>query len=97
LTHFSGFCQTLFDKEERLEFTVLERHIYFDKTKEMAWTGVKYTNENITEVQVLVKIGGEWKIRHYVLSMTVPNDDVNAVIKIKAPYKLILGYNKTNQ
>jgi hypothetical protein len=48
---------------------------------------------------VLVKIGGEWKIKHYVLSMTIPNDDVNAVIKIKAPIedKLILGYNKTNQ
>jgi hypothetical protein len=34
---------------------------------------------------VLVKIGKEWKIKHYVLSMTVPNDNTNEVVKIKAP------------
>jgi hypothetical protein len=30
-------------------------------------------------------VGNEWKIQHYVLSMTVPNDEVDAVTKIKAP------------
>jgi hypothetical protein len=25
---------------------------------------------------VLVKIGNDWKIKHYVLSMTVPNENV---------------------
>jgi hypothetical protein len=39
----------------------------------------------------------QWKIKHYVLSMTIPNENVNAVIKIKAiEDKLISGYNKTN-
>jgi hypothetical protein len=33
---------------------------------------------------VLVKIDGKWKIKHYVLSMTIPNK-MNAVIKIKEP------------
>jgi hypothetical protein len=33
----------------------------------------------------LVKIGKEWKIQHYVLSMTVPNDNTNEVVKIKTP------------
>ena len=34
---------------------------------------------------VLEKIGGKWKIRQYVLSMTVPNEVVNEVVKVKTP------------
>jgi hypothetical protein len=34
---------------------------------------------------VLVKIGKEWKLKQYVLSMTIPNENADAVIKIKAP------------
>ena len=39
---------------------------------------------------VLLKVGNEWKIQHYVLSMTVPNEEVNAAIKIKAPIEDVL-------
>ena len=34
---------------------------------------------------VLVKVKNSWKIKHYVLSMTVPNDNSDEVTKIKAP------------
>jgi hypothetical protein len=34
---------------------------------------------------VLVKVGNDWKIKHYVLSMTVPNENVTEVVKIKTP------------
>ena len=34
---------------------------------------------------VLEKINGKWKIKQYVLSMTIPNDNIDEVIKIKAP------------
>jgi hypothetical protein len=34
---------------------------------------------------VLVLLDGNWKIKHYVLSMTIPNDNTDAVIKIKGP------------
>jgi hypothetical protein len=33
---------------------------------------------------VLVKIGQEWKIKQYVLSMTIPNDNSNKVIELKS-------------
>jgi hypothetical protein len=33
---------------------------------------------------VLVRINNTWKIKHYVLSMTIPNDNTNEVVKIKA-------------
>ena len=98
---FQVFAKPYFDKGKAWSFTALERHIYFDKTNEMAWFDeLLNTQMKICRGSgVLVKIGGEWKIKHYVLSMTVPNDDVNAVIKIKAPIedKLISDYNKTNQ
>jgi hypothetical protein len=97
---FQVFAKPYFDKGKAWNFSALERHIYFDKTKEMAWFDeLLNTQMKICRGSgVLIKIDGEWKIKHYVLSMTIPNDDVNAVIKIKAPIedKLILGYNKTN-
>jgi len=32
---------------------------------------------------VLQKVGEKWKIKHYVLSITIPNEDVEKVVKIK--------------
>jgi hypothetical protein len=33
---------------------------------------------------VLEKVKNSWKIKHYVLSMTVPNDNSDEVVKIKS-------------
>ena len=45
---------------------------------------------------ILVKENKEWKIKHYVLSMTIPNDTSTEVIKIKAPLEdaLMESYKK---
>jgi len=32
---------------------------------------------------VLIKEGNTWKIAHYVLSMTIPNDNIDEVVNIK--------------
>jgi len=32
---------------------------------------------------VLEKIENSWKIKHYVLSVSIPNEDINRVITIK--------------
>jgi hypothetical protein len=39
---------------------------------------------------------GQWKIKHYVLSMTIPNDTTDEVVKIKAPIEdaLLSTYKK---
>jgi len=34
---------------------------------------------------VLVKTGNEWKIKHYVLSITIPNANIKEVVKIIDP------------
>jgi hypothetical protein len=66
-----------------LNFTVLERHIilinqrkWFD---ELLNTQMKICRGS----GVLVKIDGKWKIKHYVLSMTIPNKRM-PLLKLKS-------------
>mgnify|MGYP004417271324 CR=1 FL=1 len=83
---FQVWAKPFFDKGKAWSFTALERHIYFDETGKTAWFDeLLDTQMKICRGSgVLVKIGKEWKIKHYVLSMTIPNDNLNEVIKVKA-------------
>lgn len=86
-TEFQAFAKPYFDKGKAWSFTALERHIYFDKSGKTAWFD-ELLNTQMKACRgsgVLVKVNGEWKIKHYVLSMTIPNDNTNEVIKIIAP------------
>lgn len=84
---FMAFAKPYFDKGKAWNFTALERHVYLDKSGNTAWFDeLLNTQMKICRGSgVLVKIGNEWKIKHYVLSMTIPNDNTNEVIKVKAP------------
>jgi ketosteroid isomerase-like protein len=87
LKAFQAFAKPYFDKGKAWSFKAIERHIYFDKSGKMAWFDeLLDTQMKICRGSgVLVKIGKEWKIKHYVLSMTIPNDNTNEVVKIIAP------------
>lgn len=95
---FIAFAKPYFDKGKAWSFTPLERHIFVSKDGKTAWFDeLLNTQMKICRGSgVLVKEGKAWKIKHYVLSMTVPNDQVDAAIKIKAPIEdaLIDGYTK---
>lgn len=82
---FQAFAKPYFDRGKAWNFKAMERHIYFDKSGKLAWFDeLLDTQMKICRGSgVLVKIGKEWKIKHYVLSMTVPNDNTNEVVKIK--------------
>ncbi|MFM9987957.1 nuclear transport factor 2 family protein [Flavobacterium sp.] len=84
---FMTFAKPYFDKGKAWSFTALERHVYLDKSGKTAWFDeLLNTQMKICRGSgVLEKIKGEWKIKHYVLSMTIPNDNTNEVIKVKAP------------
>jgi len=45
---------------------------------------------------VLVKTGKDWKLKQYVLSMTIPNDNTKQVVQIKDTLesKLITSYKQ---
>lgn len=85
-TAFEAFAKPYFDKGTAWDFKPLERHIYLSKDKKMAWfdelldTWMKVCRGS----GVLIKVGNEWKIQHYVLSMTMPNDATNDAIKLKS-------------
>lgn len=84
---FQAFAKPYFDKGKAWNFTSLERHLYFSDDKKTAWFDeLLNTQMKICRGSgVLVFQNGVWKIKQYVLSMTVPNDTTDAVIKVKAP------------
>jgi ketosteroid isomerase-like protein len=83
---FEAFAKPYFDKGKAWSFTALERHIYFSPDGKTAWFDeLLNTHMKICRGSgVMVKVKNSWKIKHYVLSMTIPNDNTNEVVKIKA-------------
>lgn len=86
---FRKFSKPFFDKGKAWNFTSLERNIYFSKDHKTAWfdellsTQMKICRGSGT----LQKENGVWKIAHYVLSMTIPNENTDAVIKLKTAFE----------
>lgn len=86
LTQFKAFSKPYFDRGKAWNFTPLERHVYFSGDGKLCWFDeLLDTQMKICRGSgVLRKENGKWKIVHYVLSMTVPNDNIDAVIKVKS-------------
>jgi hypothetical protein len=86
-TDFKTFAKPYFDKGKAWNFTALERHVYFSNDKKTAWFDeLLNTQMKICRGSgVMVLVNNQWKIKHYVLSMTIPNDNTDEVIKVKAP------------
>ena len=84
---FQEFSKPFFDRGKAWSFSPLTRNIYVSKDGKTAWFDeLLSTQMKICRGSgVLVKIKKTWKIKHYVLSMTIPNDNSDAIIKIKAP------------
>ena len=84
---FKVFAKPYFDRGKAWNFKVIQRNIYFSKDQKIVWfdellsTQMKLCHGS----GVLVQENGQWKIKHYVLSMTIPNDITDEVVKIKAP------------
>ncbi|GAB2839553.1 nuclear transport factor 2 family protein [Ferruginibacter profundus] len=84
---FMAWAKPIFDKGHAWNFTALERHIYFDKTGTLAWFDeLLNTQMKICRGSgVLVKQDSDWKLQQYILSATIPNDQLDSIIKIKTP------------
>lgn len=83
---FQAFAKPYFDKGKAWNFKAFERNIYFSENGKIVWFDeLLSTQMKICRGSgVLVQENGQWKIKHYVLSMTVPNDNVDEVVKIKS-------------
>ena len=84
---FIKFSKPYFDRGRAWNFTSLERNIYFSSDKKTAWFDeLLNTQMKICRGSgvLVADTNGNWKIKHYVLSMTVPNDNTDEVVKIKS-------------
>lgn len=82
---FRKFSKPYFDSGKAWNFTTLERNIYISDTGETAWFDeLLNTQMGICRGSgVLEKENGNWKIKHYVLSIAIPNEIVPEVVQMK--------------
>lgn len=83
---FKEWSRPYFEKKQTWDFTAVQRSIYFSPQGDIAWfeetlsTSMKLCRGS----GVLALENGNWKIRQYVLSMTIPNSAIDQVISLKA-------------
>ncbi|WAC01187.1 nuclear transport factor 2 family protein [Lacinutrix neustonica] len=94
---FRAFSKPYFDKGKAWSFTAIDRNIYIDNDKTTAWFDeILETQMKLCRGSGVLKLeNNQWKIAHYVLSITIPNEKVSEIVKIKAPLDSL--YAKTLQ
>ncbi len=82
---FREFSKPYFDRGKAWNFKAVERNIYLNENETVAWFDeLLDTWMGICRGSgVLLLQEGEWLVAHYVLSATIPNDDMDEVIAVK--------------
>ena len=85
LEAFKAYAKPHFDRGKAWSFSTLERTIYHPKKSKIAWFDeLLDTQMGICRSSGVLRLDGKtWKIQHYVLSITVPNENVEALLQIK--------------
>lgn len=81
---FKEFARPHFDKGKGWTYTSRDRKVTLTADKTVAWFDEMLTNEKLGTCRgsgVLLKIGEDWKIAQYNLSVPIPNDIVEDVAK----------------
>lgn len=81
---FESFAKPYFDAGKAWDFKTISRNIYFSTDKKVAWFDeLLNTWMGVCRGSgVLENIDGEWKLKHYHLSVTVPNEKVKEFIEL---------------
>lgn len=83
---FKAYAMPHFQGESAWIFVPQQRHIYFNEEHKTAWFDEILESEHMGLCRgsgVLVKSENQWKIAHYVLSILVPNTQIEQVVKAK--------------
>jgi hypothetical protein len=82
------FCKIHFADGMGWNFKPIKREIYFNDRKDFAWFDERLNTWMgvCMSSGVLVKIDNIWKIKHYQLSIAIPNDIVKDFIKMVENY-----------
>lgn len=89
---FMIWAKPIFAKGKAWNFTALERNIFIDPSGKFAWFDeLLNTQMKICRGSgVVVKENNTWKLKQYILSTTIPNDQMDAVLKIKGPIEDVM-------
>lgn len=93
---FRAFSKPYFDRGKAWSFTTIERNIYISESGNFAWFDelLDTRMEICRGSGVLQKEDGKWRIKHYVLSITIPNEDVDHVSELKKEKDSLFMLNK---
>ena len=85
---FRAFSKPYFDRGKAWDFKTLERNIYTEENSDIAWFDeLLATQMGICRGSgVLKKTEEGWKIAHYVLSITIPNENVEEATALKKTF-----------
>ncbi len=85
---FRTFSKPYFDKGKAWSFTAVERNIYVYENQKLAWFDeLLNTQMKLCRGSGILKLeDNQWKVAHYVLSITIPNDNVSEVVKLKSDF-----------
>jgi ketosteroid isomerase-like protein len=85
---FRAFSKPYFDRGKAWDFKTLERNIYTEENSDIAWFDeLLATQMGICRGSgVLKKTEEGWKIAHYVLSITIPNENVEEATALKKSF-----------
>ncbi|MFD0977038.1 nuclear transport factor 2 family protein [Salinimicrobium gaetbulicola] len=85
---FAEWSKPYFDKGKAWSFSTLERNIFLKQDCEIAWFDeLLETHMGICRGSgVMTYEEGEWKVKHYVLSIEIPNENVDEITLIKKDF-----------
>ncbi len=83
-SEFEAFARPYFDKGKAWDFKAIERKIYYSNSKKIAWFDETLNTWMgvCRSSGVMIKEKKEWKILHYHLSVTIPNDKIQGFIQL---------------
>ena len=88
LQEFKTFARPYFESGKAWDFEAVERNIYVSEHLRTAWFDeLLDTHMGICRGSgVMVKENGKWKVQHYVLSIAIPNENVDEITLIKKEF-----------
>ncbi|WP_378185907.1 nuclear transport factor 2 family protein [Aquimarina sp. W85] len=89
LEAFKTFAKPYFDKGKAWSFTNLKRAVYVSENKQYGWFDeLLSTQMGICRGSgIVIATQTGWKIKHYVLSITIPNENVSEVTALKQKFE----------
>lgn len=79
---FKAYAKPHFDKGKGWTYHPRDRHVYFSPDNNVAWFDELLDNKGLGETRgtgVLIKVGRDWKLTQYHLTIPIPNALAGAV------------------